>query len=78
MTNFVILTMVPETVVEAVAETIAETVPAVTEIIEVAEATDLDYLSALVELTTMQTGFILFFVIAVLCYFGYKFFRIFF
>ena len=32
----------------------------------------------LVELNTLMCGFMLFFVVVLLCYFGYKFFRIFF
>ena len=45
---------------------VAETLPAA------------EYLETLVELSTLQTGFQLFFVLVLLCYFAYKFFRIFF
>ena len=84
--------------VETIAETIAtvpletmatvppETVPAVTEVIEVAES--IDYTPLLSEmLTSLQNNemllgyiysFLLFFVVVALCYFCYKFFRIFF
>lgn len=61
-----------------VLETVAETVPAVTEVIEVMETTDTEYLAMLVEYANWQTAFLLFFVVVILCYFAYKFFRIFF
>lgn len=69
-------------------ETIAETVAAATEV--VTEATEYvvpvvtevmitaDQYATLVEYLNYLTSFALFFVIVALCYFGYKFFRIFF
>ena len=68
---------------EAVAETIPQVTEAVTEVVEIAtevvQAGDYAaYLEALVELSTYQTGFLLFFVVVILCYFSYKFLRIFF
>lgn len=74
-----------ETIAQA-AEALAETVPQVTEAVteaievvtEVAQADYIPYLQALVEYNNYQTAFLLFFVVVALCYFGYKFLRIFF
>lgn len=82
-----------ETIAETlpvVTETIPATVP-VTEptlIIEVIESTTPDYITVLEEIaantalsaeaSTLLAGFMLFFVVVALCYFAYKFFRIFF
>ena len=61
-----------------------ETLPAqVIEVVEVIDYTEsfnsvIGQLVTLNELTQYLTGFVLFFVIVVLCYFVYKFFRIFF
>ena len=62
-------------------ETVAETVP--TQIIEVIDYTEtLNNIQAFANLTAdasvLIAGFLLFFVVVTLCYFVYKFFRIFF
>lgn len=62
-------------------ETIAETVVAATEIVtETVTTVTLieDQYLVMVEYLNWMTGFLLFFVVVLLCYFGYKFFRIFF
>lgn len=58
---------------EAVTEATEAIVPAVTEVIMTSE----QYV-VLMEYLNYISGFLLFFVVVVLCYFGYKFFRIFF
>lgn len=68
---------------ETVAETVAETIP---EVIEVTET--IDYTAILVQIMEntgnmeyflyLLTGIALFFTVVCLCYFCYKFFRIFF
>ena len=75
-----------ETVAETVAETIAETVPEATQVIEAAET--IDYTGMLTALLSTNQNietllgyllsFALFFVVVCLCYFCYKFFKIFF
>lgn len=55
----------------------------VTEIIEVIDYTPIlerieSYASQAVDASVLIAGFLLFFVVVVLCYFAYKFFRIFF
>lgn len=55
----------------------------VTQIIEVIDYTSTlgsieDYLAQIVDASGLVAGFLLFFVVVVLCYFAYKFFRIFF
>ena len=80
-----IIETVAELVTEAVTEApelIPEATQAATEIIEsvteVAQTADyIPYLEALVEFNAYQSGFLLFFVIVIVCYFVYKFFRIF-
>ena len=83
---------VAETIMETVAATIPETIPTtippetIPKVIEVVETTD--YTDILMEilgstrnleyLITMLNGFALFAVVVCLCYFCYKFFRIFF
>lgn len=74
--------LIPQ-VTEAVAETIAQVTEPVTEAIEygteaVQSADYIPYLEALTQYANWQTSFMLFLVIVVLCYFVYKFFRIFF
>lgn len=86
-------TTVPTEIIETTAEvveTIAETLPDVTEtipqVIEVVET--IDYTATLEQILGsvqnveyflyLMTGFALFFVVVCLCYFCYKFFRIFF
>lgn len=68
---------------EAVAETIPQVTEAVTEglelVTEAVQAADyIQYLQMLVEYANYITGFLLFFVVVALCWFGYKFLRIFF
>ena len=74
---------VPTETLAEVAETIAETVPQVTEAIEtVTEAAQsaeiIPYLNAILECQQLLTGFGIFFVVVLLCFFSYKFLRIFF
>ncbi|MBQ8237038.1 MAG: hypothetical protein IJZ39_02665 [Oscillospiraceae bacterium] len=78
------MTVPPETIAQAT-EALAETVPQVTETVTeaietVTEAVPdyIPYLQALVEYENYQTAFLLFIVVVILCYFGYKFLRIFF
>ena len=54
----------------------------ITQIIEVIDYTSTlgsieDYLAQIVDASGLVAGFLLFFVVVVLCYFAYKFFRIF-
>ena len=72
-----------EAVTEVVTELIPEATEVATEVIEsvteVVQTGDYTfYLETLVQFAAYQAGFQLFFVIVILCYFGYKFFRIFF
>ena len=76
-----------ETVAELVTEIPTDWIPEATEaaseiaeiVTEVAQAGDYgEYLEVLVQFAAYQTGFQLFFVIVLLCYFVYKLFRIFF
>ena len=55
-----------ETTPTEIVATVAETLPYA------------EYLETLIEYQNLQTGFLLFFVVVLLCYFAYKFFRIFF
>lgn len=69
-----------------VAETVAAATEAASEVIEVVETIDYTgYLVTIAENTALSAGFLqiingilVFFLIVVLCYFAYKFFRIFF
>ena len=81
-----IIETVAEIVTEAATEIPTELIPEATEaaveviesVTEVAQTADyIPYLEALVEFNAYQAGFLLFFVIVILCYFVYKFFRIF-
>lgn len=75
-----------ETVAETVAEAIAETIPAATDVIEVVETIDytpmlneiLAKLQSMESAALLLSSFALFAVVVCLCYFCYKFFRIFF
>lgn len=54
----------------------------ITQIIEVIDYTSTlgsieDYLAQIVDASGLVAGFLLFFVVVVLCYFAYKFFRLF-
>lgn len=79
-------TLPPETVpqvVETITETVTETIPQVIEVVET-----IDYYTILTEILTklqsmesaalLLSSFALFAVVVILCYFSYKFFRIFF
>lgn len=63
----------PEFIPELIEETVAETVATVTEVI-----VTLEQYEPMVEYLNSIYAFMLFFVIVILCYFAYKFFRIFF
>ena len=63
----------PEFIPELIEETVTETVATVTEVI-----VTLEQYEPLVEYLNSIYAFLLFFVIVILCYFAYKFFRIFF
>lgn len=65
-----------ETIVETVAETIEAATESVSYVTEIMITTE--QYTTLVEYLNLLTGFGLFFVVVALCYFGYKFFRIFF
>ena len=72
--------MDPTTVVEVVTEAteaVVQATEAAAEIVTTVTITSDQYL-VLVEYLNLIAAFGLFFVIAALCYFGYKFFRIFF
>ena len=62
---------------ETIPETVAAATEAVAEAVTTVTITPDQYLT-MMEYLNYITGFLLFFVIVVLCYFGYKFFRIFF
>ena len=74
---------IPSETLAEVMETIAETLPQVIEatepVTEAVQATELiPYLEAILECQQLLTGFGIFFVVVILCYFSYKFLRIFF
>ena len=82
-----IIETVAELVTEAATEIPTELIPEVTEVAteviesvsEVVQTCDhIALLEALLELEAYQAGFLLFFVVVLLCYFAYKFFRMFF
>ena len=81
-----IIETVAELVTQAATEIPTELIPEATEVAtevveivtEVAQTGDyIPYLEALVEFNAYQAGFLLFFVVVVVCYFVYKFFRMF-
>lgn len=75
-----------ETVAETIAATIPETVPAATQVIEIVETTDYNGILNAILVSTQNSelllgylsAFALFAVVVCLCYFCYRFFRIFF
>lgn len=62
---------------ETIAETVVAATESVAETVTMVTITESQYL-VLVDYLNWMTGFLLFFVVVCLCYFGYKFFRIFF
>lgn len=74
---------IPSETLAEVVETIAETLPQIAEatepVTEAVQATEfIPYLEAILECQQFLTGFGIFFVVVLLCYFSYKFLRIFF
>lgn len=81
-----VLETVPvETIAETIAETILETTPTVIEVIKVSDSAIyaeqleaiIDLLQTTAEANVLVSGFFLFLVVVLLCYFAYKFLRIF-
>ena len=71
-----LVTEIPTEPIPDATQAVAEITEIVTEVVQTCD--HVEYLDALVQFAVYQAGFQLFFVIVILCYFCYKFFRMFF